>query len=90
MVLSLIATATVNLAVIANCEGVAMITYCVAVGLAALALEGRALLALGGLTCVGALAGTLLHVYPPVTPLALPQSMASLSLAIAGTLRPTK
>ena len=64
LVLPLIVMASVNLAVIANAEGAGVITYCVAGGIAALALEGREVLRLGALIVVCSLIGTYLHGSP--------------------------
>jgi signal transduction histidine kinase len=67
IVFSLILMATANLALISNAEGTGYVTYCVAVGVAALVLEGRReWLLLAIVFSAFTLAGTLLHTFPIV------------------------
>jgi signal transduction histidine kinase len=86
IVVPLILVATVNLAVIANAEGAGVVTYCVAVGIGALALDGRELLRLGLLLCICALAGALLHVHPLAEQVVLPRPLAGATLVLVCTL----
>lgn len=83
VVLPLIATATLNLAFVANAEGAGVITYCVAVSIAAFSLEGRDWLGLGAVLGVAALIGMLLHVMPIAEPVSLPPALAIASLFVA-------
>jgi signal transduction histidine kinase len=86
LVVPLILMASVNLTVIANAEGAGVITYCVAVGIAALALEGRELLRLAALIVGCGLVGALLHGNPIGGQVVLPAALASATLVVACTL----
>ncbi|MGH7786501.1 MAG: sensor histidine kinase [Candidatus Binatia bacterium] len=85
-VAALILAATINLAFIRNAEGSAIVMFTVAMSLAALVLEGREWLWLGGALGVSALAGTLLHFFPVGGQVELPPRLAIGSLLCAATM----
>ena len=85
-VLALIGIATINLALIANAEGAGIITYCVAISIAALVVEGRQWIVLALVLTLAALAGALLHSFPVVEPVQLPRVLSVASLLVASTL----
>jgi signal transduction histidine kinase len=86
IVLPLAVVATVNLALIANAEGSGLVTYSIAVCVAALALEGREwlFLALGLALC--AFFGGLLHSFPITPQMELPRWLQVGALLFAATL----
>lgn len=75
MVVPLITQGVVDLAVAANIDGPALITYFVALSMGALTLEGRRLVLLGLTVTLGALAGVWLHSFPVVEQIVLPPSI---------------
>jgi signal transduction histidine kinase len=75
MILPLIGQGTLDLAVAANIDGPALITYFVALSMGALTVEGARLLLLGLTVTVGALAGVWLHCFPVVEQIVLPPSI---------------
>ena len=83
---ALIVSATINLATIANAEGIGFITYCVAISLAAPVIEDREWLWLGAAVSLAALAGALLHSFPLVTPMVMPAPLAIGSTLLTATL----
>lgn len=91
IVFPLILMATSNLAVISNAEGAGFVTYCVAAGVAALVIEGRALLGLGVALSCFSLAGALLHTFPVVEQIQLPRwlEVTAILAATLGLAYPT-
>jgi signal transduction histidine kinase len=85
-VTALILAATINLATVRNAEGAAVMTYSVAVGIAALVIEGREWLWWGGILALGALIGTLLHSFSVFPQAELPPVVAAAALVSAVTL----
>ncbi len=80
---ALILAGTANLALIGNAEGAAVITYAVAVSLAALVIETPEWLLWGAILTVSALGAAWLHSYPPFDPVQLPRGLATASLLFA-------
>jgi len=85
-VAALTLAATINLATVSNAEGAAVVTYAVAVGLAALAIEGREWLWWSAVFGLAALLGSLLHIYHLSPQIALPPAVAAAALVFAVTL----
>jgi len=85
-VAALTLAATINLATVTNAEGAAVVTYAVAVGLAALAIEGREWMWWSAVFGVAALIGSLLHVFQLSPQIALPPAVAAAALVFAATL----
>ncbi len=85
-VAALILAATANLAFIHNAEGPAVVTYAVAVSLAALVIEGREWLCWGGIIGLSGLGGALLHSFPVLPQVVLPPALAMASLLLSSTL----
>lgn len=83
---ALILAATANLAFIRNAEGPAVVTYAVAVSLAALVIEGREWLCWGGIIGLSGLGGALLHSFPVLPQVVLPPPLAAASLLVSSTL----
>jgi signal transduction histidine kinase len=85
-VAALILAATANLVFIRNAEGAAVVTYAVAVSLAALVIEGREWLCWGGIIAFSGLVGALLHSFPAFPQVVLSQALAAASLLCSSTL----
>lgn len=85
-VAALIFAATANLVFIRNAEGSAVVTYAVAVSLAALVIEGREWLCWGGIIGLSGLGGSLLHSFPVFPQVVLSPALAAASLLCSSTL----
>ncbi len=83
---ALIMAGTANLATIANAEGAAVITFAVALSLAALVIEPREWAWWGVIMGGSALIGTVLHISPMLPLFVLPPALAAASLLIAAPL----
>jgi signal transduction histidine kinase len=79
-------SATINLALISNAEGAAVMIFAIAASLAALVIEGREWLWWGGILAFCALVGSLLHSFPLVPLVDLPPPVATASLISATSL----
>jgi len=78
--------AALNFALIRNAEGAGVVTFAVAVGLAALVIEGREWLWWGAILAGGAFVGTLLHVIPVLPQIEMPHVLAAVALIVSATL----
>ena len=85
-VAALMLAATINLVLVRNAEGAAVVTYAAAVGLAALVIQGRAWLWWAAILVVSTAVGSLLHSYPVTPQIELPHALAVTSLLFAGTI----